>query len=449
MTIRANRSQLVWSPALGWALMSCAISAAFAQVETQSPATQTIDEQTPQVDIPVAPGVSPDPGVPTAGELGISLGGFTLFPTLEVQAGYDSNVFATSSPTRGSAFMFVRPSLELRSEWKNHELRFIAAGGFGFYPAATGQNFQNYLFQVDGRLDIQTDFFLTGLVAARRETEALGTPNTSFQQAPTVVDSIPAQLSLYQKFNRFFYQLSGSATRYWYHDNGVIFPGGLPASSRNRLEFDERVRLGYELFEGVSFWVGPGLNQRVYDNQINVADQDRDSRGWYTNVGATITLGPKSILEGYIGYQELTYIADGTTTAAFTFGLTGSWNGYAPLVIRPQIMRSINESAYSNYENYISTTVGVDFTYDVHGPWQAVGGTSFNSAEYTPAFGVANVNPRTDYFWRSSIGVMYSLRPQVMIGPLYEHTNGWTTDVAAGGPSYSRDMISIRLVAKR
>lgn len=163
----------------------------------------------------------------------------------------------------------------------------------------------------------------------------------------------------------------------------------------------------------------------------------------------TTRLGPKSQLEGFVGYQTQTYIADGTSTGAATFGLSGSWNGYEPLTLRPQFLRSINQSALANYQNYVSTTLGVDFTYDVHGPWQAIGGTSINSADYTPAVGVANVAPRTDYFFKGSLGVMYSLRPQVQIGPLYEYTQGWSTDVAAGGPAFTRNMLSIRLIAKR
>ena len=93
-----------------------------------------------------------------------------------------------------------------------------------------------------------------------------------------------------------------------------------------------------------------------------------------------------------------TYTATGTSTSATTFSLGGTWNGYEPLVLRPVLMRTINKSALSNYQNYVSTVAGIDFTYDIHYPWKAVGGISYNTADYTPAPGVAGVNPRTDYF---------------------------------------------------
>lgn len=445
MAISANRSQFIWSPLLGWALLTCAMSLAQAQSETSSPARQMLEEQTPQVDVPLGGG-----GVgSTSGELGVSLGTFTLFPTLEVQVGFDNNVYATAPPTSGSAYALIKPELELKSEWLNHQLRLVAGAAYGNYPSASSQNFWNALLQADGRLDIRQDFYATGLVAVRRSTEPLGTPNTEFAQAPTVVDSIPVEFGLYQRFNRLFYHAAASATRYWYYDNSIISAGGLPAGSRNRTEYEERIRLGYEIAENVDIWVTPGLNQRVYEQFINAAGQQRDSRGWFVNVGATIRFTEKSTLEGYIGYTSLSYLVDGFSTPATTFGLSGSWNGYAPLVLRPSIIRTINESAYSDYQNYISTTIGLDFTYDIHDAWQAVGGTAINTADYNPAAGVPNVTPRTDYFWRSSLGLLYTLRPQVQIGPLYEHTTGWSTDIAGGGPSFSRDQFSVRLIAKR
>lgn len=453
MAISANRSQLIWSPVMGWALLSsCLVSGVQAQEETTTPGLQTLEQESPGAAIDLLqtiPEASGGGGGGGRGELGIAMGSFTLFPSIEILGGYDSNVFATSAPTVGSMFTVVKPQLELKSEWLNHSLRVLATGGFGFYVSAPTQNYQNYALVADGRFEIRENLYVTAKVGALRATEALGTPDVSFAQAPTVVDSVPIEVSLYQKFNRFFYQLTASATRYWFYDFSTITATGLPGVSRDRTDYAETVRLGYEIYDGTSVFIAPSLQQSVYQQQINAAGQQRDSQGWTLPVGVTTRLGPKSQLEGFVGYQTQTYLADGTQTGALTFGLSGSWNGYEPLMLRPSFLRGINQSALVNYQNYVSTTLGVDFTYDVHGPWQAVGGTSLSSADYTPADGVPNVAPRTDYFFKGSIGVMYSLRPQVQIGPLYEYLQGWSTDVAAGGPAYSRNLFSIRLIARR
>ena len=102
MTIRASRTRFVWTPILGWVLLSCAAPAVRAQVDTPSPARQTLDQQTPQVDLPTD--ASTSGGATNIGdELGIGVGAFTLHPTLELNLGYDDNVFATPAPTTPSA----------------------------------------------------------------------------------------------------------------------------------------------------------------------------------------------------------------------------------------------------------------------------------------------------------------------------------------------------------
>ena len=191
MTIRATRTQFVWTPILGWVLLSCAATAVHAQVDTPSPAKQTLDQQTPQVDLPDA----------SASTGGLVERGATSSASASARSRcfrrstsiWDMTTTCSRRPRRPSARRSPssRPSLELRSEWLNHSIRLLATGGFGYYANAPTQNFQNYLIQADGKLDIRNDVYATGLIAFRRNTEALGTPNVSFAQAPTVVDSVP------------------------------------------------------------------------------------------------------------------------------------------------------------------------------------------------------------------------------------------------------------------
>ena len=135
MTIRASRTQFVWTPIVGWVLLSCAAPAVQAQVETLSPARQTLDQQTPQVDLPPAASASPEGMIERGNDLGTRVGAFTLFPVLDLNVGYDDNVFATPAPTTASAVAVIRPSVELRSEWLNHSLRLLASGGLGYYAS--------------------------------------------------------------------------------------------------------------------------------------------------------------------------------------------------------------------------------------------------------------------------------------------------------------------------
>jgi hypothetical protein len=510
MTISAYRSRLIWSPLLGWVLLSCGIPSAHAQsptvpdVDSGTTATPsmpaggaapiiatpggTSGTQTPAG--PRTPGAATPadatlvaPSVPSAGttivnapfgasvpyfggitsvsttssavggtgqapdEIGIGLGAFNLYPQLDVSTGVDSNVFAQAASLGPTASMYttVSPSFELRSDWSNHLLRVLGSASFGFYPSAPTQNFQNYGLIAEGKVDIHHDMYVTGRIGFRRTTEALGTPNVAFAQAPTVADTLPLELAFHQEFNDFFYEVGGTATRFWYYDNSVITSAGLPAQSRNRFEYSQTLKLGYHLNEDIDLYISPSLQQVRYIEKINSVGQQRDSDGSNFGVGATWRINPISMLQGDIGLQTRNDPTQGATSA-LSYGLKGSWTGYAPLTIRPTIMRSINETALSNYSSYVSTTYAFDFTYEIHNEWTLAGGLLFQTADYNPAAG-ANVGPRTDYFMRAQVGLLYSIKPEIQIGPFIEYSKGSSTD--STGPNYDRQIYSIRLIAKR
>jgi hypothetical protein len=419
--------------------MMC-VTPSFAQNDP-GPVTSPVPTSSPQA--------SPE-NAPHTEELGMPLGSFRLYPVLDLRAGYDTNVFAQPAGQQvSSAYEAIRPSFDLKSDWSNHMLNFNAYGAFGFYNNATTQNYQNFGVLTDGRFDIQRDWYLTASAGFARTTEALGTPDVAFAQAPTVVNSLPVTLAMFQRFNRLFYQASASLTRYSYQDNSTISTQTLPSGSRDRTEYGENLRAGYEIRDGWDIWAQGGLNQRRYLQQFNTASQQRDSNGWTITGGSTLDLGGVSKLEGFVGYSQQTYINPGLTTPAVVFGLAGVWNGYEPLVVRPFVIRAINETAYTNYQDYLSTTIGSEFLYTITSDWQLNAGASFSLLNYTPVPGTTSgAFTHTDNFYRASLGALYSIYPQLQIGPLYEFAAGNGPDPATS-PNYTRHIIMLRIVARR
>ncbi len=390
-------------------------------------------------------------------DLGITLGSFTLYPAIDVNVGYDTNVFTTSSnqsassgtaaqPLVATPYTTVAPTLDLRSDWSNHALHLLAGGIFGFYPNATTQNYQAYNLAADGKIDIRTDWFLSWGLGYRQSIEPLGTPNTTQATAPTVVNSIPLSLGLYQKFNRVFYSFNGTATQLTYASSTLPTAGTLTADDRARWEYGEALKIGYELSDDLSVFITPALSQVRYRTPVDSLGQSRDSDGQSLGIGATYKFDAINSLTGGVGYTSLNTGSLGTTSS-YTFDLSGSWNGYQPLSLRPHVSRSIQQTPEGNFRNYVSTLFGMDFSYVVHDEWTLVGGLTYTLADYQPIQGTG-ANPRTDSFFRGQIGFLYSLRPQVQIGPMFEYSSGATTDPTTG-PTYSREIFSIRLSARR
>jgi hypothetical protein len=161
--------------------------------------------------------------------LGIPLGSFRLYPTLDIRAGYDTNVFAQPAGQQtGSPCEAISPSLQVRSDCNNHMLNFGAFGAFGFYNNATAQNYQNFGFNTDGRVDIQRDWNLSASAAFTGTTELLGTPDVAQSVSLSVVYAVPLSLSMFQRFNRLFYQATGTATGLRYSDSSQLNTSALP-----------------------------------------------------------------------------------------------------------------------------------------------------------------------------------------------------------------------------
>ena len=411
--------------------------------------TPSFGQVTSPVISPPPPGdVIPD-NVPADTELGIPLGSFRLYPTLDVRAGYDTNVFASRRQQSGSAYEAIRPSLDVRSDWNNHMLNFGAYGAFGFYNSAASQNYQNFGFNTDGRVDIHRDWNVTASAAFTGTTEPLGTPDVAQSVSPSVVYAVPLSLAMYQRFNRVFYQATGTATALRYSDFSQLNTNALPGGSRDINLFAESLRAGYELREGFDVWLQGGLNQRSYLQHINIAGQQRDSNGWSARAGSTLELSGVSKLEGFVGYTQQNYFNPGIISAAVTFGLVGTWNGYQPLVVRPFVIRSINETVFTNYQDYVSTTFGAQFDYTIHSDWQLNAGASFSLLDYTPVPGTnAGAFAHTDDFYRLSLGLLYAFQPQFQIGPLYEFSAGNGPDPNTS-QNFTRHVIMLRFVAKR
>ena len=117
--------------------------------------------------------------------------------------------------------------------------------------------------------------------------------------------------------------------------------------------------------------------------------------------------------------------------------------------MRPFVIRSINETVFTNYQDYVSTTIGAEFTYTLGNDWQLNAGATFSLLDYTPIPGTnAGAFPHTDDFYRVSIGALYSIRPEFQVGPLYEFSAGNGPDPNTS-QNFTRHTIMFRLVAKQ
>lgn len=381
---------------------------------------------------------------------GVPVGSFKLFPDLELDEIFNDNIYATNASVGkvGSFIQQIKPTLDLRSDWNVHMLNAYAKAGFGLYSVdGAFNNFQDVSAGADGRIDIQRDWNIYGGGSWNRRHEERGTPNTVTTAGlpVTVYNQTIGNVGYFQKFNRFSARLDGRFDNYNYFNNGLgPAQGVIPNSDRNRNEWREALRLGYEFSPGYEVWVRGATNQRVYF-QLDSSGLDRGSKGWDVVGGITIDLGGITSIEVFAGYLQQIFnnSAAFPTISAPYFGLTGYWNPIRELWVKPFVRRTVDDSALTNSVAYINTSAGLDVNYHMRPNIRLDAHADYSIADYTTT--TNNPGAPYDQYWTFRVGALYLPTPNFYVGPTYQFI---TRNSSIPGNSYDQNLIMLRLGAR-
>lgn len=377
---------------------------------------------------------------------GVQIGSFKLFPELELDEVYNDNIYAVPNSVAkvGSFIQIIKPTLDLRSDWSVHMLNAYAKAGFGLYGTdGAFNNYQDVSVGTDGRVDIQRDWNVYGGASWNRRHEERGAPNTvtNANIPVTVYNQTIANVGYFQAFNRFSARLDGRFDNYVYFNNGLgPTEGVIPNSDRNRNEFREALRLGYEISPGYEVWVRGAMNQRTYQ-QTDTTGQNRSSYGFDVVGGVTVDLGGITSIEAFAGYMSQTYYDwQFQNVSVPTFGLTGYWNPIRELWVKPFVRRTVDDSALTTSAAFVNTVSGVDVNYHMRPNIRLDGHVDYAIADYQAIQGTAG--NRYDQYWTFRAGVLYLPTPNFFIGPTYQFLTRSSNQPNSG---YNQNLIMLRL----
>lgn len=401
---------------------------------------------------PVTPTERPDPRSPAAraaenyDPVGVPVGSFRLFPELELGEAYNDNIYAVSNATgkTGSFIQYIRPKLDLRSDWNQHQLNFFAKGNFGIYSVDSLNNFWDFGVGTDGRLDIQRDWNIYGGGSFNRLHEDRGAPNTvtTVNVPPNMYNQIAANVGYFQQFNRFSVRLDARMDNYYFINEGPgIAAGTIPNWDRNRTEFREAARFGYEFSPGFSVWTRGSLNQRTYQYTVDVLGYTHNSDGWDVVGGVTIDLGGITSIEAFAGYVQQNYKDPRfPQVSAPTFGLAAYWNPMRELWVKPFVRRTVEDSALNSTSSYLNTAMGLDVEYRVRPNIRLDGHFDYSIADYSAA--TNSGAQRYDQYITFRAGVQYLPTPNFFIGPTYQFVH---RSSSVANSDYDQNLIMLRL----
>jgi hypothetical protein len=379
---------------------------------------------------------------------GIRVGGFKFFSELEADEVFNDNIYATSSAvgTVPAFIQLINPSMALKSDWNNHMLNFFALGRFGLYSIDSSlNNYQDVSVGGDGRLDIQRNWNVYGGASWNRLHEVFGSPNTA--NTPgfpiTVFNQTSANVGYYQKLNRVSARLDGRYDNFDYLNNTAGPAQGLIVNStRDRNEWREALRFGYEFIDGYEAWVRGGLNQRQYF-QLDSSGFDRSSTGFDVVAGILIDLGAVTAVEVFAGYMQQNYFSSQFANISTpAFGLTGYWTPLHELWVKPFVRRVIDDSAFANAAAFIDTAAGFDISYLARPNIQVDGHADYTIADYTVSGGGG---APYDQYITLRLGAMYFPTAHFYVGPVYQFVHRTSNQFNS---DFNQNVVMLRLGAR-
>lgn len=259
-------------------------------------------------DIPDAPVLRALPGDdedPYAA-LGIRLGTFLLYPSIEGYVGHSSNVYSdTVDPVAGGYYRLV-PDLVLESQWSRHALRGRVAADHESFFDQSGETTTAFDAEIEGRLDISSDDVAGLRLGYSITPESRGDPNVP-QAVVSPPDSELAEVeaTYAHRFGRVEVALRGGVAKTTYDDALLLDGTVVDNSDRNYREVAGAVRTSVDIDEGSrAVFVEVGANRRKYDRRFDDNGVERGSRGYDILVGVVFEQGEPLSGEIGIGYQN-------------------------------------------------------------------------------------------------------------------------------------------------
>jgi hypothetical protein len=271
-------------------------------------------------------------------------------------------------------------------------------------------------------------------------------PTSTGPTVPNIYNQLTGNAGYLQQFNRLNLRADGRIDNYTYLNPGTGPTLGTAISNyqRNRTEYREALRGGYEFSPGYQLWVRGSLNQRVYQNTPDSNGLYRNSNGFDIVGGVAVDLGGITSFEAFAGYLQQNYPSgQWPTLSAPTFGLTGYWNPIREVMVKPFIRRTVEEATLTTASSYISTAGGLDVDYKMRPNVTLTGHADYSTALYN----VINNSVQAEYdqYWTFRASAQYLFTENFWVGPMYQYT---TKTSNLQNANYDQNIVMLKLGAR-
>jgi hypothetical protein len=393
---------------------------------------------------PVAPGQPTYPGQtvtqrprPELDPLGLQIGDFFWFSRAEVDAAYNSNIFATQTAATSDLITALQPSFDLLSIFPRNAINVHGGAASEFYSFHPTQNTQDGFISADGRLDVTPGSVFYAAARAAHLNLPRTSPNSPGNAAePVTYNAYSANAGYAQTRLRLSYQADIAVQNAQYNAVPLVGGGILPQSAQDNTFTQAALRGSYELVPDYLGYVRISGNLNEYQHTIPGGVRF-NSQGYRADLGLQIL--PRHILFGevYAGYLSQIYHIGGSLSGLDAGGrlvynvtqlTTATFTGLRTIV-------PSNPSVGATGIGYLATTVTGSVDHELLRNLLLNAGIGYENDTYVG-------NSRIDNIFSTGAGVKFLLNRHLYLGGTYTYQQ---RSSQLAGSSYAQSILMLRL----
>ena len=292
---------------------------------------------------------------PAYDPVGLPLGSFRVYPSVDAELLHDDNVLATSDNEESDSAYVLAPRILVESGWSRHDLSAGLDVDMARYFDLQHEDFTDVRLWGLGHLDISR-----GQLELAASFASLHEPRTS----PDAVDGIePTEYSRDRVAVAWRYQPSRAFARvaaelqHLNYDDTHTDTGTVSGADRDRDYWQGKLRLGYELPSGLDAFVEARAVSTNYDQKVDDNGFERSSDGYDLVGGFGFDVSGTVFGEAYAGYRRREYDdpsfapADGPT-----FGAEMTWLASGLTTVTVKIDRTVDATTISGASGVLQTS---------------------------------------------------------------------------------------------
>lgn len=374
---------------------------------------------------------------PELAALGITAGGFRIYPELGAEPGYTSNALGASLARRGNGFVTIEPRARVESQWSRHALGLSLGYRARRYARVSAKNEDGFRARADGRLDLHGESNLVASLGYERSYEAQYTGSFPANGGASIAVRHPSAL-LRGTFvaNRLRLIASSDYNRFDYADTKTLSGAPLDQDYRDRRVFRASTRAEYLFAADSAAFVQATYRRTRYDERTS-ALTDRTSKEIRLVAGFVGDVTPIVRAAIGIGYADRRYDQPGIRPVRDVVADLRVDYNVTPLTTLSLVgQRGIEEAIVPNAAGYVATKLGIRADHELLRNLLLNLGVDHERDDFK---GIA----RHDRLTRVSAGALYTMSRNVLIMPQLEYVRRRSVGVSAG-PNFKEVRFALR-----